>query len=85
MDPGFVGLIVSCFNDVRDEKVAVGSRLQVVAFQSVPAVAGPDESIDTSGMDSPTRRAILESSAGAQQSCYSFATMFLVCPCRMVK
>ena len=60
MDPGFVGLIVSCFNALPQH----GSRLQVIAFQSVPSV-DIDDDIDLLGMDTPTRDAILASSRGA--------------------
>lgn len=67
MDGGFVGIIVSCFNDVTSPGPA--SRLQVLAFQSVPGASPDLGAVDHAylrGLDSPTRRAILESSEGAR-------------------
>ena len=60
LDQGFVGIIVSAFNALPE----TGTRVQVIAFQSVVDSDAAEE-IDTTGMDSPTRRAILESSMGA--------------------
>ena len=66
MDGGFVGIIVSCFNAVAAPGPA--SRMQALAFQSVPAASPDLGAVDHAylrALDSPTRRAILESSEGA--------------------
>ena len=63
MDPGFVGLIVSCFNSSKPP--AHVNRIQVIAFQSVRGAEQCFAVDATAELDSPTRAALEASAAGA--------------------
>jgi hypothetical protein len=62
LDEGFIGIIVSCFNSMAPSLSCM--RTQVIAFQSVRDISPDVDKAELTALDSPTKRAIIESVAG---------------------